>query len=67
MKGTMTIREACELTVACAWTIKMHIYKGSFSATKPLGNRGGWRIFTESLNQWWSARIGETSNRRPAK
>jgi excisionase family DNA binding protein len=67
MKGTITIKEACELTGACPWTIKMHIYKGSFSACKPLGNRGGWRIFTESFNQWWAGRIGETSNKRPAK
>ena len=67
MKGTMTIKQASELTGACAWTLKQHIYKGSFSATKPLGNRCGWRIFTESLNQLWSGRIGATSNRRPAK
>lgn len=67
MKGTMTIKEASALTGACGWTIKQHIYKGSFSATKPLGDRGGWRIFVESFNQWWSSRIGETSNRRATK
>ncbi len=67
MKGTITVKEAAELTGACVWTIKQHIYKGSFSACKPLGNRGGWRIFTESFNQWWAGRIGETSNKRPAK
>jgi excisionase family DNA binding protein len=67
MKGTITVKEAAELTGACVWTIKQHIYKGSFSACKPLGNRGGWRIFTQSFNQWWAGRIGETSNKRPAK
>ena len=67
MKGTITLKEAAELTGACVWTIKQHIYKGSFSACKPLSDRGGWRIFTESFNQWWSGQIGETSNKRPAK
>lgn len=67
MKGTLTTKEAAELTGACEWTIRQHIFKGSFSATKPLGNRGGWRIFTESFNQWWSGRIGMTSNKKGAK
>ena len=67
MKGTITVKQAAELTGACVWTIKQHIYKGSFSACKPLSDRGGWRIFTESFNQWWAGRISETSNKRPAK
>ena len=62
MKGTITVKQAAELTGAHTETILRHIRRGTFSSCKPLGNRGGWRIFTES-----GGRIGETSNKRPAK
>ena len=67
MKGTLTVKQAAEEIGAHTETILRHIQRGTFSACKPLGKRGGWRIFTESFNQWWSGQIGETSNKRPAK
>lgn len=63
MKGTISLKEASEMTGACIWTLKQHIYKGSFLAAKPLSDRGGWRIFEEPFRRWWSDRIGATSNR----
>jgi excisionase family DNA binding protein len=67
MKGTITVKQAAELTGAHTETILRHIRRGSFSACKPLSDRGGWRIFEEPFRQWWAGRIGETSNKRPAK
>jgi excisionase family DNA binding protein len=67
MKGTITVKQAAELTGAHTETILRHLRRGSFSACKPLANKGGWRIFEEPFRQWWGGRIGETSNKRPAK
>jgi len=67
MKGTVTVKQAAEEIGAHTETILRHIRRGTFSACKPLGKRGGWRIFRESINQWLSHQIGATSNRRPAK
>ena len=67
MKGTITVKQAAELTGAHTETILRHIRRGSFSACKPLANKGGWRIFQASFQNWMSDQIGATSNRRPAK
>ena len=67
MKGTITVKQAAELTGAHTETILRHIRRGSFSACKPLANKGGWRIFQASFQNWMSDRIGETSNKRPVK
>ena len=67
MKGTLTVKQAAEETGAHTETILRHIRRGSFSACKPLSDRGGWRIFEEPFRQWLSDQIGATSNRRPAK
>ena len=67
MKGTLTVREAAEVTGAHPETILRHIRRGTFSACKPLSNRGGWMIFEAPFRQWISDQIGATSNRRPSK
>lgn len=67
MTGTLSVKQAAEETGAHVETIKRHIRRGTFSACKPLSDRGGWRIFEEPFRRWWSGQVGATSNRRAAK
>jgi len=66
MKGTITVKEAAEEAGAHKETILRNIRRGSFSACKPLSDKGGWRIFKASFDAWMSHQIGATSNRRPS-
>jgi excisionase family DNA binding protein len=63
-RGTMTLKEACEYTGLSERSMHRHLHARAFSATMPRGRRGGWMIFSESLRQWWSGRVGATSNAR---
>lgn len=62
----MTLPEACEITGLSKWAIYRHIKSGSFSASLPFGDKGGWRIVRPSFERWLMDRIGKTSNRRAA-
>ena len=62
MIGTLSVKQAAEETGANPVTILRHIRRGTFSACKPLSDRGGWRIFEEPFRRWWSSQVGATSN-----
>lgn len=62
----MSVDEAAQVTGYCAWTIRELCRRGEFTAEKPRGNKGGWRILRPSLERWWSDRRRATTNRRAA-
>lgn len=66
MRGTLTVKQAAEEMGAHTKTILRHIRRGTFLAAKPLGDRGGWRIFREPFERWVLDEVGRTSNRPAA-
>ena len=50
----MSVGQAADYTGYAPWTIRQFCNKGMFTAEKPLGNKGGWRILRPSLEKWWS-------------
>jgi excisionase family DNA binding protein len=66
MNTMMTVEEAAQVTGYAPFTVRQLCRKGAFTAEKPRGNKGGWRILRPSLENWWADRRRQTTNRRVA-
>ena len=69
MNGTqlmMSVEEAAKFTGYAPFSIRQFCREGVFTAEKPRGNKGGWRILRPSLEKWWSDRRRATTNTRRA-
>jgi excisionase family DNA binding protein len=62
----ISVEEAAEFTGYAPFTVRQLCREGAFTAEKPMGNKGGWRILRPSLEKWWSDRRRATTNRRAA-
>lgn len=63
----ISVEEAAKFTGYAPFSIRQFCREGAFTAEKPMGNKGGWRILRPSLEKWWSAkRLATTNTRRVA-
>ncbi len=62
----MTVEEAALMTGYAPWTIRQFCNKGMFTAEKPRGDRGGWRILRPSIEKWYADKRRASLNTRRA-
>ena len=62
----ISVGEAAKFTGYAPFTVRQLCRSGAFTAEKPMGNKGGWRILRPSLEKWWADRRRSSTNRRAA-
>ena len=60
----LTVDEAASMTGYAPWTIRQFCNKGMFTAEKPRGDRGGWRILRPSIEKWYADKRRASLNTR---